>query len=110
MMKLPMSLAAAGLLRALLAPAAIDRDRILLTVFRSTDWQSLTFIGERHQLELRIPGPEADSLAERLTNGLADAEFTVPGHIVADIALSADPRHSADGSIGLQIEALTIAE
>ena len=59
MMKLALSAAAAGLLRALLARAGIDRDRILLTEFRSTDWQSLTFIGERHEMELRIPGPDA---------------------------------------------------
>ena len=109
MMKLPMS-PAAGLLRALLARAGIDRDRILLTDFRSTDWQSLTFLGERHELELRVPGPDAHSLAERLTDGLADAEFIVPGQIVADINLSGGPRHNADGSISLQIEALTIAD
>ena len=110
MMKLPMSPAAAGLLRALLARAGIDRDRILLTDFRSTDWQSLTFLGERHELELRVPGPDAHSLAERLTDGLADAEFIVPGQIVADINLSGRPGHNADGSISLQIEALTIAD
>lgn len=110
MMKLPMSPAAAGLLRALLVRAGIDRDRILLTDFRSTDWQSLTFIGERHELELRVPGPKAESLASRITDQLADTEFTIPGQIVADITLTGRPRHNMDGSINLQIEALTIAE
>ena len=55
MMKLALSPAAAGLLRALVARAGINRDRILLTDFRSIDWQSLTFVGERHEMELRIP-------------------------------------------------------
>lgn len=110
MMKLPMSPAAAGLLRALLARVGIDRDRILLTDFRSTDWQSLTFIGERHELELRVPGPEAGDLANRLVCGLSDNEFTIPGQIVADISLTGGPLHNIDGSINLQIEALTIAE
>ena len=110
MMKLPMSPAAAGLLRALLARAGIDRDRILLTYFRSTDWQSLTFIGERHQMELRVPGPDAESLACRITDGLTDAEFRIPGQILADINLIGDPQPGPDGSISLQIEALTIAE
>lgn len=110
MMKLPMSPAAAGLLRALLGRAGIDRDRILLTDFRSTDWQSLTFVGERHELELRIPGPSAQELAERLICGLADAEFSVPGHIVADISVAGERRSNSDGSISLQIEALTIVE
>lgn len=110
MMKLALSPAAAGLLRALIARAGIDRDRILLTEFRSTDWQSLTFIGERHEMELRLPGPDADLMARRLTDGLADAEFSIPGQIVADIGLERPPSHNRDGSVTLHIEALTIAE
>ncbi len=43
MMKLALSPAAAGLLRAIVARAGINRDRILLTDFRSVEWQSLTF-------------------------------------------------------------------
>jgi hypothetical protein len=109
-MKLALSTAAAGLLRALLARAGIDRDRILLTEFRSTDWQSLTFIGERHEMELRIPGPNAYQLAGRVTDGLSDAEFAIPGQIVADIRLARPPEHNCDFSISLHLEALTIAE
>ena len=110
MMKLALSPAAAGLLRALLARAGIDRDRILLTEFRSTDWHSLTFMGERHEMELRVPGPDADALVARLTDGLADAEFRIPGQVVADIALERPPLHNADGSISLHVEALTVVE
>ena len=110
MMKLALSAAATGLLRALLARAGINRDRILLTEFRSTDWQSLTFVGERHELELRIPGPGARSLCARLTSGLEDAEFAIPGQIVADICLHRPPLDTSDGSISLFIEALTINE
>jgi len=110
MMKLALSTAAAGLLRALLARAGIDRDRILLTEFRSVDWQSLTFIGERHEMELRIPGPGALQLARRITDGLSDAEFAIPGQIVADIRLARPPGHNRDLSISLHLEALTIAE
>lgn len=110
MMKLPLSPAAAGLLRALLARAGIDRDRILLTDFRSTDWQSLTFVGERHEIELRVPRPDARGVAKRLSDGLAEAEFTVHGQIVADINLAGDPQQNPDGSISLQIEALTVAD
>ena len=110
MMKLPLSPAAAGLLRALLAKGGIDRDRILLTAFRSTDWQSLTFVGERHEMELRIPGPGADQLVQRLTLNLGDSEFSIPGQIVADIGLERPPEYNRDASINLFIEALTIAE
>lgn len=110
MMKLGMSPAAAGLLRALIARTGIDRDRILLSKYRSIDWQSLTFIGERHEIELRIPGPDAGTIASRLTDGLAEAEFAVPGQIVADIGLQSPPSHNPDGSITLHLEALTVSE
>lgn len=110
MMKLALSTAAAGLLRAILARAGIDRDRILLTEFRSQDWQSLTFIGERHEMELRIPGPGAVPLSQRITDGLSEAEFAIPSQIVADVQLERPPTHHLDGSISLYIEALTIAE
>lgn len=110
MMKLALSPAAAGLLRALLARGGIDRDRILLTEFRSVDWQSLTFVGERHHMRLRVPGPGADLLVTRLVDNLEEAIFSIPGQIVADIGLEQPPIANPDGSITLLIEALTIAE
>jgi hypothetical protein len=110
MMKLALSPAAAGLLRALLARAGVNRDRILLSEFRSIDWQSLTFMGERHEMELRVPGSNAAALVERLTADLPDAEFAIPGQIVADIGLERPPSRNPDGSFSLFIEALTISE
>jgi hypothetical protein len=109
-MRLAMSPAAAGLLRALLARSGVDRNRILLTEFRSTDWQSLTFIGEQHKIRLRVTAPEASSIAAKLVNGLEDCEFSIPGHVVADVALACDPEPQTDGSITLNIEALTVEE
>ena len=110
MMKLAMSPAAAGLLRALLGRAGVDRNRIMLSEFHSTDWRSLTFTGERHRIDLRIPGPRADRIAEALTVNLADAEFMIPGHILADIAVEGAMIEHPDGTISLRIEALTVEE
>jgi hypothetical protein len=110
MMKLAMSAAAAGLLRALLNRAGVDRDRILLSDFRSTDWRSLTFTGERHRIALRVPGPEAAAVADSLTRELTEAEFHIPGQIVADIAVEGAMIEHPDGAVSLTIEALTIAE
>ena len=110
MMKMAMSPAAAGLLRALLARAGVDRNRILLSEFRSMDWQSLTFTGERHLIDLRIPGPRAAAIAEMLTRDLGEAEFDIPRQIVADIGVEGAIIEHPDGSISLTIEALTIAE
>jgi hypothetical protein len=105
-----MSAAAAGLLRAILARGNMNRNRILLTDFQSVDWQSLTFVGERHQIQFRLPGPKPDELVKTLVDGLADAEFSIPGHIVADIALSGSVECNTDGSVTVNLEALTIAE
>ncbi len=110
MNRLPMSSAGAALLRALLSRALVDGDRILLTDYRSTDWQSLTFVGERHELRFRIPGPDAEDIYDRMTGELAEAEFAIPRQIVADVVVFGEPTRERDGSISFGIEALTIEE
>jgi hypothetical protein len=55
MLRIAMSAAASGLLRALIARAGVPRDRILLTNLCSIDWQSLTFVGERHEISCGSP-------------------------------------------------------
>jgi len=110
MMRLPMSSAASALLRALIARARVPRDRILLIDVHSTDWQSLTFEGERHHFNLRVAGPDAASVVQCMCHGLEDAEFSIPGVIVADIATVGEPRRARDGATELIIEALTVGE
>jgi len=110
MIKIPMSVAAAGLLRTLLARTRISRDRILLTNFQSTEWQSLMFVGERHQFHFRIAGPNSSAAARNLLAGLEEVEFSIPGHIVADIIVVGQPEANPDGSVSLALEALTVAE
>jgi hypothetical protein len=110
MTRLPMSKAASALLRALLARASVNRDRILLTDYRSTDWQSLTFVGERHEMRFRIPGPAAEETYTAMTGGLAEAEFSLSRQILADVAVFGAPTRESDGSISFGVEALTIAE
>jgi len=110
MLKLGLSPAASALLRALVNRSEAERDRILLTEWQSTDWQSLTFVGERHHLTLRLCGPDASTTCARLTDGLAEAEFTLPGHLLADIAVIGSPADSPDGSLVVHLEALTIEE
>lgn len=110
MNRLAMSAAASALLRALIGRAGVPRDRILLTEVQSTDWQSLTFVGERHNFELRVPGPDSLSIVERMCSGIEDAEFSIPGQIVADIAILGQPVRGRDGSTSVVIEALTVGE
>ena len=61
-------------------------------------------------MTLRIPGPEANAIAERLASGIEHAEFTIPGQMVADIKLRREPSARPDGSVELDFEALTIEE
>lgn len=110
MKRLPMSRAAAALLRSVLNRAGTESGRILLTDARSVDWQSLTFIGERHRFSLAVAGADAERLFEHVTSGLAEAEFHIPGQLVADICVAGEPERRDDGSIAFTIEALTVAE
>ncbi|HEX6071649.1 MAG TPA: hypothetical protein VFY95_01410 [Sphingomicrobium sp.] len=110
MLKIALSSAASGLLRALIVRTGVPRDRILLSEWRSVDWQSLTFLGERHHVTLRIAAPDSAGAVSRLISGLEDAEFSIPGQIVADIVPIGEPEYAGDGSVTLRIEALTIAE
>ncbi len=73
------------------------------------DWRSLTFTGERHRFELRISGPYAGHAVDWMCDGLEDAEFSIPGLIVADVALVDPPARAPDGSVSITVEALTVA-
>lgn len=109
MNRLAMSRAASALLRLLITRSGAPRDRILLTELKTIEWQSLTFTGERHEIRLRLPGPDASQFVEHMCTGLGDAEFSIPGMIVADIGVSGEPEFEPDGSITLVVEALTVS-
>ena len=57
-----------------------------------------------------MPGPDAGQIASRLLDGLTEAQFAIPGHFLADIALVDEPRREADGSMTIVLEALTVAD
>jgi hypothetical protein len=82
----------------------------LLSDAHSVDWQSLTFTGERHHIGLRITGLDSRDAVRRMCAGLEDAEFSIPGVLVADIGVLGAPVAAADGSTIVTIEALTISE
>ena len=59
---------------------------------------------------LRVPGPQAELVVDSLIYGIEDAEFVIPGQILADIAVAGTPTRAPGGSVTLAIEALTILE
>ena len=108
-MRSPSSSAAAALLRSLLARTGLDQNRIVVRRFHSVDWQSLTFTGERHEITLRIAGPDAAHAHALLRDGLAEAEWALDGHVVAEILIVGEELEP-DGSILVEIEALTLSD
>lgn len=50
----------------------------------SRRWSSATFNGARHRLCIKLSGPDARHKAAELALRLADAEFRLSGHVVAD--------------------------
>ena len=71
----------------------------------SRAWASVTFSGARHEIRLSLADPEA---ADAFLEGLAEREFALRGHVVADIVPIRDER---DGSgVRLVLEALTVEE
>ena len=61
-------------------------------------------------IRLRIPAPGAAEIASRLVNDLDCDEFSIPGHIHADVAVAEQPKRQDDGSVTMAIEALTVEE
>jgi hypothetical protein len=108
-MRATLSPVAAQLLRALITRMQLGPDKLLVSTCRSVDWQSLTFTGERHEIRLRIAAPDAEAAVARLSCGLAEAEWSLRGHVVADIAMVAQ-RFEHDGAIAVDLEALTLSD
>jgi hypothetical protein len=106
-----MILSAAGLelKRAVRAGFAALGAGVVFDSLTSRSWASITFTGERHRLNLCVPGPGAAAAAEAFLDGLAEREFTLRGHILADIA-AAQVEHEADGQVRLTLEALTVED
>lgn len=103
------SRAAAELLRALIARTALDDERITIGRVHSIDWQSLTFIGERHEFSLAITGPDARAALALFRDGLAEVEWQLVGHVVADLVIVSE-QAASDGTIVVGIEALTLTD
>lgn len=106
-----LSRSAGALMRTLLERAGNDRNRILLSSWTSVDWQSLTFVGERHEASFRITGQEAAKLARRWTDGLEDAELDLGGGMfVAELSIVQLSPVGSDGSVVVALEALTLTD
>jgi len=83
-------------------------DHVSVDEGRSEAWASATFRGARHHLALSFLGEDASARAERLAGDMDAIEFRLPGHLVADITVTA--REDGPEGVSLAIEALTVEE
>jgi hypothetical protein len=72
----------------------------------SRPWASGTFSGARHFLSLLLEGPGAGEAAAAFLAGIADHQFALDGHVVADI--SCGECEHWELSARLTLEALTV--
>ena len=75
---------------------------------RLVPWHSATFVGARHEVDLRLDGPDAADRAGRMAERLKEAEFSLPGHIVADLTARIIGAEDAQGPALLHLEMRTV--
>jgi len=99
---------ATALIRALLE---LSDGSAQLVQHRGTNWASATFAGMRHVLELNFEGCDAVEKGDHIARIMTEHEFTIAGHIVADIAISEIFwRREGDTCLTMKIEALTVED
>lgn len=97
---------ATALIRAVLTLAA---GAARLEEHRGTAWASATFTGMRHVMRISLEGADGMATGTRLAVILPEHEFTIAGHLVADIAITeVHRRDEGTPAMTLTIEALTV--
>lgn len=80
----------------------------VLEEIRSRRWASVTFQGARHELAFRLEGEGAEEAAGRFLSGLDARNFTLRGHLLADVSLVSQERRP--GFARIRLDALTVEE
>ncbi len=81
--------------------------RVRIEAVESTDWQSVTFAGARHRLLLHLEGAGARDAADTLLARFPEADFVLPGHLLAEIRILTD-RCGPGAEVELEVQALTV--
>ena len=84
---------------------------VIATSTRS--WASATFIGARHRVTMRFANAGHDERATLFGEKLPEADFSIAGHIVADICVDerrADIAAGGHGETIVTLSALTIED
>lgn len=79
--------------------------RLAICASESNRWSSATFTGAQHRFVVTAAD---DAAFDRWLRALGEREFTLRGHLVADVALASIVR--AEGRAVVVIEALTVEQ
>ena len=93
------------LVRAIRAQAAATGVVVAVRSIADRPWASATFIGTRHEVALDA---QPAALRDRWIAGLAEAEWTIRGHLVADVVI--DRVVDTDRDAAILISILTIED
>lgn len=91
--------------RALIAQSRAAGCSMAVAAAESTRWSSATFVGARHLLRLSCVRSAA---LEAWLGGLAEADFVLRGHLVADLVIECVHRQGEAVTVSLEI--LTVEE
>lgn len=89
---------------------ALAGEEVQLVAHQERPWASATFSGTRHKLTLRLSEGVTLARAEQLQRVLPDHEFSIPGQIVADAAVTAVVRDFEAATATVTCELLLIEE
>jgi len=107
-MQPPVNDAATALLRAVRQRFPGTGLAFALEEMRTSSWASVTFTGARHELAFRLDGEGAEAAAVHFLSDMEAAEFSLRGHLLADVALISEERRP--GRVRIALEALTVED
>ncbi|MEJ7933000.1 hypothetical protein WG907_01860 [Sphingobium sp. AN558] len=84
-------------------------DPSLIVRATSRAWASALFQGRRHVILIQIGGSDALARQARFADGLAEVDWSLPRHFVADIVID-DVSRTPDGALWMELSALTIED
>lgn len=84
-------------------------DPTLILRATSRPWASALFQGRRHIVTMQIGGDDAPARRARFADGLAEAQWSLPRHFVADIVID-DLAPAPEGGLWMELSILTIED
>ena len=101
----------AAILRAVAAMVAPHGVQLVIEELRCRDWASLTLVGGRHELDIRLEGAGAAAALAQLQAELPELDIVIAGHILAELVVEpAQDQAAAAGPVALTLNALVIQD